>query len=147
MTQFDKFVTELAHLGNVDMNIEDGVAHCEIELGSIAEGIAYTGLWGSGTTSGQLSTRAVFKFGDLYGENNPDDPELGTVTIKILTVEEEAGLVYTSSLESMLNDMLSSATDNLLTLSGSEQGMQDLNGTVQLFNADLSVSVAQPVLH
>ena len=147
MTKFDQFVTELAHLGTVDMNIEDGVAHCEIELGSIVEGIEYTGLWGSGTTSGQISTRAVFDFGDLYGDANPNDPDFGTVTIQILTVEDDAGLVYTSSLESMLSDMLAYATNNLLTLSGSEQGMQDIDGTTQLFNADLSVSESQPVLH
>lgn len=147
MTLFDKFVTMLAGLGTVSMNIEDGVAHCEIELGSIQPGIEYKGLWGAGTTSGQMSTRAVFEFGDLYDEGDPNDPVLGTATICVSTDSEDAGLVYTSDLETMLSDMLAYATDNMLTLSGSEQGMQYTDGVVQHFNGDLHTEVLEPVLH
>ncbi len=147
MTQFDKFVTELAHLGNVDMVIEDGVATVSVEMGAIDSGISYTGLWGEGTTSGQNNTRATFQFGDIYNEGNPDDPQLGTATIQILTSEDGAGMVYTSTLEDMLSDMLRDATCGMLTISGSEQGMQDINGTVQLFNGDLHIDVLEPVLH
>ena len=147
MTLFDKFVTMLAGLGTVSMNIEDGVAHCEIELGSIQSGIEYKGLWGSGTTAGQMSTKAVFVFGDLYDEGDPNDPVLGTATICVSTDSEDAGLVYTSDLETMLSDMLAYATDNMLTLTGSEQGMQDVDGCTQVFNADLHTEVLEPVLH
>lgn len=147
MTLFDKFVTMLAGLGTVSMNIEDGVAHCEIELGSIQPGIEYKGLWGAGTTAGQMSTKAVFEFGDLYDEGDPNDPVLGTATICVSADSEDAGLVYTSDLETMLSDMLAYATDNMLTLSGSEQGMQDVDGCTQVFNADLHTEVLEPVLH
>lgn len=147
MTLFDKFVTMLAGLGTVSMKIEDGVAHCEVELGSIQSGIEYKGLWGSGTTAGQNSTRAVFEFGDLYDEGDPNDPHLGTVTIAVETDAEDAGLVYTSDLETLLSDMLAYATDNMLTLSGSEQGMQYTDGVVQHFNGDLHTEVLEPVLH
>ncbi len=154
MTLFDKFVTMLAGLGTVSMKIEDGVAHCEVELGSIQPGIEYKGLWGAGTTAGQMSTKAVFEFGDLYDEGDPNDPVLGTATICVSTDSEDAGLVYTSGLESVLSDMLAYATDNMLTLSGSEQGMQDVDGCTQVFNADLHTmfkdvnsDVLEPVLH
>ena len=156
MTQFDKFVTMLVKLGNVDMHIEDGVATITVEMGAIDRGIEYTGLWGSGTTAGQNKTRATFEFGNLYDEIDYDanDPVLGTVSIQILTEQDNAGLVYTSNLEDLLNSMLMLATNNMLTLSGSEQGMQDINGTVQTFNADLYTmfkdplsDVLEPVLH
>ena len=147
MTLFDKFVTMLAGLGTVSMNIEHGVAHCEVELGSIQPGVEYKGLWGAGTTAGQMSTRAVFEFGDLYDEGDPNDPVLGTATICVSTDSQDAGLVYTSGLERVLSDMLAHATHNLLTLSGSEQGMQDVDGTTQVFNADLHTELLEPVLH
>ena len=129
------------------MHIEDGVATVNVELGAIDSGIEYTGLWGSGTTAGQNNTRATFEFGDLYDEGDPNDPVLGTATICVDVDSEDAGLVYTSDLEDKLSTMLALATDNMLTLSGSEQGMQDVDGTTQVFNADLHTEVLEPVLH
>jgi len=147
MTLFDKFVTLLAQLGNVNMHIQDGVATVSVEMGAIDSGIEYTGLWGTGTTAGQNKCLATFEFGDLYNEGDPNDPVLGTASIEIHTEQHNAGLVYTSDLEDKLNSMLAQATNNMLSISGSEQGMQDIDGTTQLFNGDLYTEVLEPVLH
>ena len=143
MKELDTVLEALRKLPSVEFikEVDADYYNIEINCGRLPSGIEYSGLWGSGTTQGN-ELRVAFSIGDMYGEGNMFS--VSPLTARVLTDSE--GLPYTSNLEAVISDMLSSATGGLFTCVGSEQGMQDLdeydNGTVtHYFSADVELQL------
>jgi len=124
-------VTLVEHEGNV--------WDVEVHAGRLPSGIEYDGLWGAGVTLGNELTYCL-QIGDLWSDG---ECNIGTATVQVHT--DSDGMPYSSSLETMLSDMLHSATNGVLKCSGSEQGMQDYSareqGYCHQWNADVEYTV------
>ena len=111
-----------------------------IGCGRLPSGIEYSGLWGSGTTTGNELT-VSFSIGDLYGDGEYYTVE--PLTARVLT--DSIGLPYASNLESVISELVSAATNGLLSCDGSEQGMQDYDvfpgSVMHYYSADVELNL------
>lgn len=112
-----------------------------INCGRLPDGIAYSGLWGSGTTAGNELT-VSFSIGDLYGDGKYYTVE--PLTARVLT--DSTGLPYTSNIESLISYLVSAATNGLFSCEGSEQGMQDYDeyddgSVMHYYSADVELNL------
>lgn len=139
MMVLEKLVRMLGKLAGVVVELADeGVYRVTVNAGRLPSGLAYTGLWGAGTTTGNELVYG-FSVGDLW-----EDGEFSVSTLTCSVNTDSEGLIYTSNLEEYLSERLATATGGLFACSGSEQGMQDLyeeNGEiVHEFSGDVELN-------
>jgi hypothetical protein len=96
---------------NLKVNIVDGVAYFDLDLGTLGA-THFDGLWGAANMPAQ-NLALSFDVGEDYTSDG-----------KVYVKTDADSLVYGSDIEDVIEDMIKEASGGLISGTGSEQGMQ-----------------------